>query len=160
MNAIKLGVVSCLYLGCSPFAPGTVGTLGGVAIAWALRNEPRYLWWTLAIAAILYVAGRALGPWAEAYAGKKDPGIFVLDEVIGYLITVAWIRGPSLAALVTAFFVFRFFDVFKPKLARKMEALGGGDGILLDDVVAGVYGLVLVMLPARLWIDVAWTSGV
>ena len=72
--------------------------------------------------------------------------------------TSAW-RGPSPIALVTAFFVFRFFDVFKPKLARKMEALGGGDGILLDDVVAGVYGLVLVMLPARWLIDVAWTTG-
>jgi len=159
VNAIKLGIVSCLYLGCSPFAPGTVGTLGGVAIAWLLRDDPRYLWLSLAAAAVLYAIGRSLGPWSEAYAKKKDPGFFVLDEVIGYLITVAWMRGPSPIALVTAFFVFRFFDVFKPKLARKMEALGGGDGILLDDVVAGVYGLVLVMLPARLLIDVAWTTG-
>ena len=159
MNAIKLGIVSCLYLGCSPFAPGTVGTLGGVAIAWALRNDSNYLWLSLAIAAVLYAIGRSLGAWSEAYAKKKDPGFFVLDEVIGYLITVAWLRGPSPIALVTAFFVFRFFDVFKPRLARKMEALGGGDGILLDDVVAGLYGLVLVMLPARLLIDVVWTTG-
>ena len=159
MNAIKLGIVSCLYLGCVPVASGTFGTLGGVAIAWLLRDDPRFLWLTLAIAAVLYVIGRSLGSWAEAYAKGKDPGFFVLDEVIGYLITVAWIRGPSTIALVTAFFVFRFFDVFKPKLARKMEDLGGGDGILLDDVVSGVYGLVLVMLPARLLIDVAWTTG-
>ena len=159
MNAIKLGIVSCFYLGCSPFAPGTVGTLGGVAIAWLLREQPHYLWISLGISAIIYAIGRSLGPWSESYAGKKDPGFFVLDEVIGYLITVAWIGGPSPIALVTAFFVFRFFDVFKPRLARKMEALGGGDGILLDDVVAGVYGLVLVMLPARLLIDVVWTAG-
>lgn len=158
MNALKLGLVSCCFLGCSPIAPGTVGTLGGVAIAWLLRNDPRYLLWSLCIAAVLYAVGRALGPWAEAHAGKKDPGFFVLDEVIGYLITVAWLRGPSPIALVTAFFVFRFFDVFKPGLARRMEALGGGDGILLDDVVAGVYGLVLVMLPARWLIDVPWTT--
>jgi phosphatidylglycerophosphatase A len=159
VNRVKLGIVSCLYLGCSPFAPGTVGTLGGVAIAWFLRDDPRYLWLSLAVAAVLYAVGRSLGTWAEAYAGGKDPGFFVLDEVIGYLITVAWIRGPSPIALVTGFFVFRFFDVFKPRLARRMEALGGGDGILLDDVVAGVYGLVLVMLPARLLIDVPWTIG-
>ncbi|HUR29726.1 MAG TPA: phosphatidylglycerophosphatase A [Planctomycetota bacterium] len=159
MNALKLGVVSCLYLGCSPFAPGTFGTLGGVAIAWALKDQPYYLWLSLAVAGVLYAIGRALGPWSEAYAKKKDPGFFVLDEVIGYLITVAWLRGPSPIALVTAFFVFRFFDVFKPRLARKMEALGGGDGILLDDVVAGAYGLVLVMLPARFLIDVHWTTG-
>jgi len=159
VNALKLGIVSCLYLGCSPFAPGTFGTLGGVAIAWALRGERHYLWYSLAIAAVLYAVGRSLGAWAETYAKGKDPGFFVLDEVIGYLITVAWLRGPSPIALVTAFFVFRFFDVFKPKLARRMEALGGGDGILLDDVVAGVYGFVLVMLPARLLIDVGWNAG-
>jgi phosphatidylglycerophosphatase A len=159
LNALKLGIVSCLYLGCSPFAPGTVGTLGGVAIAWALRNQPAYLAWSLAIAAVIYVIGRSLGPWSEAYGKKKDPGFFVLDEVIGYLITVAWMGGPSTIALVTAFFVFRFFDVFKPRLARRMESVPGGDGILLDDVVAGVYGLVLVMVPARLLIDVPWTTG-
>ncbi|MCC7014525.1 MAG: phosphatidylglycerophosphatase A [Planctomycetes bacterium] len=159
MNWLKLGIVSCGYLGCSPFAPGTVGTLGGVAIAWALRDQEHYLAWSMAAAAVLYLLGRSLGDWAERYAGEKDPGIFVLDEVIGYLITVAWLGGPSYTALAVAFFVFRFFDVIKPKLARKMEHIPGGDGILLDDVVAGAYGLVLVMLPARLLIPVPWTVG-
>ena len=161
MNWLKLGIVSCGYLGCSPFAPGTVGTLGGVAIAWALSGLDHYLWWSLGVAAVLYVIGRSLGEWAEKYAGHEDPGIFVLDEVIGYLITVAWIGGPSYVSLAVAFFVFRFFDVFKPKLARRMEDIGGGDGILLDDVVAGVYGLVLVMIPARLLLaeQVRWTVG-
>ena len=101
-------------------------------------------------------AGAALGPWSEQYAGKKDPGIFVLDEVVGYLVTVAWLEGPSPLALAVAFFVFRFFDVFKPKLARRLERIPGGDGILLDDVVAGVYGLAVLTL-ARLAIDAPWT---
>lgn len=157
MNFLRLGIVSCGYLGCSPFAPGTVGTLGGVAIAWALRETELFLVWVLLACVLIYLVGRSLGDWAEEYAGKKDPGIFVLDEVIGYLITVAWIGegfrhgGPSSLTLVLAFFVFRFFDVFKPRLARRMEAIGGGDGILLDDVVAGLYGLA-VMAPARLLI--------
>lgn len=159
MNLLKLFAVSCGFLGCSPVAPGTVGTLGGVAIAWALAGSSSYLVWTLVVCAVLYVIGRALGPWAERYAGRKDPGIFVLDEVIGYLITVAWLGGPSPAALFLAFFVFRFFDIVKPPPARRFERLGGGDGILLDDVVAGLYGLVLVMLPARLWIELPWTTG-
>lgn len=157
MNVLKLAVVSCGFLGCSPFAPGTVGTLGGVAIAWLLAGSPDYLLWSLVVAAGIYVVGRSLGPWSEAYAGKKDPGIFVLDEVVGYLITVAWLQGPSPLALAVAFFVFRFFDVFKPKLARRLESIPGGDGILLDDVVAGVYGLVLIMVPARLLIPAVWT---
>jgi phosphatidylglycerophosphatase A len=160
MNWLKLGLVSCGYLGCSPFAPGTVGTLGGVAIAWALSGQEHYLALSLGVAAILYLIGRSLGDWAESYAGEKDPGIFVLDEVIGYLITIAWTGGPSYLSLALAFFVFRFFDIFKPKLARRMEKLGGGDGILLDDVVAGVYGLALVMVPARLLLpNLPWLAG-
>ena len=158
MNLLKLAFVSFGFLGCSPFAPGTVGTLGGVAVAWALSGTgDLFLLWTLLAAAGLYLLARPLGPWAERYAGVKDPGIFVVDEVIGYLVTIAWVRGPSLLALVLAFFVFRFFDVIKPRLARRLESIPGGDGILLDDVVAGVYGLVLVMIPARLLLDVPWT---
>lgn len=160
MNVFKLFLVSSGFLGCSPIAPGTVGTLGGVAIAWALAGSDRFLLWTLVAAAVVYLIGRSLGDWAERYSGKKDPGIFVLDEVVGYLVTVAWLEGPSYLTLTVAFFVFRFFDIFKPKLARRMESIPGGDGILLDDVVAGLYGLVLVMVPARLLLDdLPWTVG-
>lgn len=160
MNWLKLGLVSCGYLGCSPFAPGTVGTLGGVAIAWALSFTDNYLLWSAVAAVVVYLIGRSLGDWAEQYAGEKDPGIFVLDEVVGYLITVAWIGPPSYLALALAFFVFRFFDIFKPGPARRMEKIPGGDGILLDDVVAGFYGLVLVMLPARLLVtQLSWTAA-
>jgi len=159
VNKFKLFLVSSGFLGCSPVAPGTVGTLGGVAIAWALSGTEWFLGWVLLASVVVYLIGRSLGDWAEAYAGKKDPGIFVLDEVVGYLVTVAWLQGPSPLALVVAFFVFRYFDIFKPKLARRMESIPGGDGILLDDVVAGIYGLVLVMLPARLLIDLPWTIG-
>jgi phosphatidylglycerophosphatase A len=159
VNRLKLGIVSCGFLGCAPVAPGTFGTLGGVAIAWVLAPQPAYLAWSLAVCALLYLVGRSLGPWSERYAGKKDPGFFVLDEVIGYLITVAWLSGPTPLALAVAFFVFRFFDVFKPSLARRLERIPGGDGILLDDVVAGAYGLALVMLPARLLLRVPWSVG-
>jgi phosphatidylglycerophosphatase A len=159
MNSVRLFLVSCGFLGLSPWIPGTVGTLGGVLLAWALSGSEAYLAWTLGLAVLLYLVGRALGPWAEARAAGKDPGFFVLDEVIGYLITVAWVRGPSLLTLALGFFVFRFFDVVKPPLARRAERLPGGDGILLDDVVAGLYGLALVMAPARLLIDLPWTRG-
>lgn len=159
MKWIRLGIVSCGFLGCAPIAPGTFGTLGGVALAWLLSGTRLYPLWVLAACASTYLVGRSLGGWAERYSGEKDPGIFVLDEVLGYLITVLWIDGPSLLALVVAFFVFRFFDIFKPALARRLEQVSGGDGILLDDVVAGVYGLVLVMLPARLLLDVPWSAS-
>jgi phosphatidylglycerophosphatase A len=159
LSWLKLAFVSCGFLGLSPFAPGTVGTLGGVAIAWALRGIEGYLYWSLGLAALLYLIARGLGTWAEQYAGEKDPGLFVIDEVIGYLITVAWTGGPSYLTLALGFFVFRFFDVLKPRLAARMERIPGGDGILLDDVVAALHGFVLVMLPARLLIDLPWSVG-
>jgi phosphatidylglycerophosphatase A len=157
LNRLKLALVSCGFLGCSPVAPGTFGTLGGVAIAFLLRETENYLLWTLGACVVLYAITAPLGPWAERYAGKKDPGIFVMDEVIGYLITVAWVRGPSLTALAVAFFVFRFFDIVKPQPARWMERLPGGHGILMDDVFAGLWGLV-AMCAARAFIDVRWTA--
>ncbi|QDU69682.1 phosphatidylglycerophosphatase A [Engelhardtia mirabilis] len=149
MDKLKLGIVSCGYLGCSPFAPGTFGTLGGVAIAWGLSFTGNFAVWSLVAAVLVYLVGRSLGDWSEAYAGKKDPGIFVLDEVVGYLVTVWWLGSPTYLTLIVGFFVFRLFDIVKPPPARRMERLGGGDGILLDDVVAGLYGLA-VMAAARL----------
>lgn len=159
MNALRLGVVTFGYLGLSPIAPGTVGTLGGVLIAWALAGSGNFLLWTLVVAALLYALGRALAPWAEARAGK-DPSFYVIDEVIGYLVTVAWVEGPSLLTLALGFFVFRFFDVLKPFPVRRFERIPGGDGILLDDVIAGLYGL-LVMALCRVFLlePARWIHG-
>lgn len=146
MNRLKLFIVSFGFLGLSPFAPGTAGTLGGVALAWLLARTEHYLFYTLLACALLYAVGRSLGDWSERHAGGKDPGFFVVDEVIGYLITCAWTRGPSPLALLVAFFLFRFLDVVKPPPARALERMGGGDGILLDDVMAGLYGLAIMAL--------------
>jgi len=157
MDRLKLAIVSFGFLGCSPFAPGTVGTLGGVLVAWLLRDTPNFWVWALVASAILYVVSQPLGAWAERYAGKKDPGIFVVDEVIGYLITIAWTSGPSPVALVVAFFVFRFFDILKPPPARQMESLPGGHGILLDDVMAGLWGLAVMIAARNLIPQVTWT---
>ena len=158
MNQLRLALATSLYLGLVPVAPGTFGTLGGVAIAWALAGTQQYLLWSLLAAALLYLVGRSLGAWAEERGGGKDPGWFVLDEVVGYLVTVAWIGGPSLLALLTAFCAFRFFDIVKPWPVKRFERVPGGDGIMLDDVVAGLWALLAVMLPLRLLVDAPWTA--
>ena len=158
MNRLKYAIVTCGYLGASPVAPGTFGTLGGVAIAWALAPLDNYSLWVLIAAAVVSLIGIALGDWAEQAAGDKDPGFFVLDEVAGYLLTIWWFDGPSLLALFVAFCAFRFFDIVKPPPIRSVERVGGGAGIVLDDLVAGVYGLVLLMIPARLlFVDAPWS---
>lgn len=158
MDRLKLAIVSCGFLGCAPVAPGTFGTLGGVAIAWGLSGTGAFLPWTLAVAAALYLVGRSLGDWSERRAGGKDPGFFVLDEVIGYLVTVLWIRGPSLMTLAVAFFFFRFFDIAKPAPIRRFERIPGGDGILLDDVVAGLYGLGALAVLRLAFPDLPWSA--
>ena len=135
-------------LGLAPVAPGTFGTLGGVAVAWALRGTEDFLLWILLAALALYVLGRVVAPWAERAAGK-DPGAYVIDEVVGYLVTVAWIGGPSTLSLFTAFVVFRFFDILKPPPASNLESLKGGLGILVDDLVTGFMALVVVQVVAR-----------
>ena len=156
-GGVKLFVATFGYLGLSPFAPGTVGTLGGVLIAWALSGTRNYLVWVLLAAALLYAAGRAVAPWAEAQAGK-DPGWYVIDEVVGYLVTVAWLGGPTPLTLAVGFCVFRFFDIAKPWPVKRFERIPGGDGILLDDVVAGVYGLIVMVLLRTLLLEPShWT---
>ena len=161
IDKLKLALVSFGFLGCSPVAPGTVGTLGGVFVAWLLLGTGEsYLWWTLGVCAVLYLVTAPLGRWAENYGSKKDPGIFVVDEVIGYLLTVAWIAPPSWTAMVAAFFVFRLFDIWKPWPASALERLPHGHGILMDDVAAGVMAFGFVMLPCRLLLDqVVWVAS-
>ena len=154
-----MGVSTFGGLGLAPVAPGTFGTLGGVLVAWLLSGTPNFLLSVLVAALALYVLGRAVAPWAEAHAGK-DPGFFVVDEVIGYLVTVAWVGAPTPLALFVAFVVFRFFDIAKPPPVKRFERIPGGDGILLDDVVAGVYGLaVMALLRTFLLEPGAWSLG-
>lgn len=89
-----------------------------------------------------------VGTWAshrvEIALGRKDPGVIVIDEVAGMMVSVALLpRTPGV--LLCAFFLFRLFDIWKPFPAREAQALRGGFGVVIDDLVAGAYALVLVM---------------
>ena len=166
MNLIKLCIVTVGFLGLVPWMPGTFGTLGGVAIAWALRGTEFYGFWIAGAALALYVVGYSLAGWAERYAGRKDPGFFVVDEVVGYLVTVLWFGagmthgGPSLLTLLMAFLLFRYFDIAKPLFVRRVEFLPGGHGIMADDVAAGFLAF-LVLGLLRLGVGEAslWTHS-
>ena len=152
----------CLITGCglgtSPFAPGTVGTLGGVVLAvslqWALPE--RYLWaWAIA-ATVLFVYGCLESAFVARTWPKKDPGQFVLDEIVGYLVTlIVYVlvaqRAPDALAHTAAFFAFRVFDVLKLPPCRQLEHIPGAPGIMADDQMAGVYaGLAMWLVLAVL----------
>ena len=90
----------------------------------------------------------AVGIWAshhvEILLGRKDPGLIVIDEVAGMMVSVA-LLPRSIPVLLCAFFLFRLFDIWKPFPAREAQALHGGAGVMVDDLIAGVYALVLIM---------------
>jgi len=89
-----------------------------------------------------------VGVWAshhvELLLGRKDPGLIVIDEVAGMMVSVALVPR-SIPVLICAFFLFRLFDIWKPFPARESQSLRGGAGVMVDDLIAGVYALVLIM---------------
>jgi phosphatidylglycerophosphatase A len=107
---------------------------------------------TPALAAIL-VAVTALGVWAaheaERALAAKDPGAIVVDEVAGMALSVLTLP-PTPAVLLVGFVLFRVFDVLKPFPANVAQRLPGGAGVVLDDLVAGLYALALLLLARRL----------
>lgn len=148
-DRLRFLLVTSCGLGLSPVAPGTVGTLGGVALAVVLQaslgGTSGYLAGTwFGVAAFLFLLGCKQTAFVQRTFPNEDPGAFVLDEVVGYLVTVATYallaqKVPDATAHAAAFFAFRVFDVWKPQPARKLEDLPGAIGIMADDQMAGVY---------------------
>jgi phosphatidylglycerophosphatase A len=141
-------VGSFFGLGLIPFAPGTWGTLGALGFVLILPSEPKLAWTLPTMTLFLLACGFTviLGDHAEKNMGLKDPGFIVLDEVAGYLVAVGSVTKPGVDWLVMAFIVFRIFDVLKPWPCRRLEKVGGGKGILYDDLMAGFYTLIVLMV--------------
>ena len=157
MTRFREWAATCFYLGEFPFASGTMGSLGAVALYLlaALRLGGRDLSLFAAIAGVVFAAiGIAIGRWAQEHYRERDPREFVLDEAAGQLISlfslssIVWSVAPWKHALA-GFLFFRFFDVIKPFPAGRAETLRGGWGIVLDDVAAGIYAAVCVHLWFR-----------
>jgi phosphatidylglycerophosphatase A len=96
------------------------------------------------------VAGVWAAEGAERALGRKDPGIVVIDEVLGMLVTLA-LLPLSPAGIALGFLLFRALDVIKPFPAGRLEHLPGGLGIMADDAMAGVYGHLILRLAVVLW---------
>jgi phosphatidylglycerophosphatase A len=151
-NRLALTLATWFGAGYAPVAPGTAGSLAAIVIAYLMRRwvEP----WQFALwAAVLAIpAVWAAGVTAEI-VGRKDPGIVVVDEVIGQWITIAGATTINWKTALAAFLFFRLFDIWKPPPVRQLEALPGGWGINADDAMAGFYGALVVYLLCRLGIS-------
>lgn len=154
MTRLAVFLATVGYCGYFPIAPGTVGSAAGLAF---------YLivWWTqspiveVGLIAALFAAGVWAGTTAEHYFGGVDPGPIVIDEVVGMLITLAFIPVGWSAALA-GFVLFRVFDVIKPYPARRFESLHGGLGVMADDAMAAVYAN--LSLRFVMWLVPAWIA--
>lgn len=150
----KLPTLFATFFGCglSPFAPGTVGSLAAVLIAWPLsRVGFGRLHFLILSLALLYPAIRAAGIVANLSA-RKDPQVVVIDEVLGQWLTLAGALRFDLYTFAAAFALFRLFDIWKPPPIRLIERIPGGVGIVLDDMMAGAYGA-LVLFAASMWFN-------
>ena len=147
---IKEFLFTAFYAGYCPVAPGTAGTLVGMAlyfIVFLLSGEISWVVNLIAVVALFYPFMK-LADDGERYFGVKDPEQVVIDEIMGYWISVLFYPF-NIKIAVAAFFVFRFFDILKPWPAGKLQSLRGGLGIMIDDCVAGVYTN-LILLAAVL----------
>lgn len=139
------------YLGYFPIAPGTIGSVAGLVV-YAAVVASGSAWVEAASILIVFTAGAWASTIAERYFGGIDPGPVVIDEVLGMLITLAFVPVGLKGALV-GFFVFRVLDVLKPFPAGRLERLHGGVGVMADDAAAAVYGNIVMRALA------AWAPG-
>lgn len=133
--------------GYSPVAPGTAGSLVAVLILWLapLSRAGLVVFFLTVTVAGLWAAHRA-----ERLLGAKDPGVIVIDEVAGMTLSVLALPLTP-AVLATGFVLFRFFDIVKPPPAGWSQRLAGGLGVMVDDLIAGFYVLVVLALLRR-WV--------
>ncbi len=153
-GGLARAIATAAGAGYSPIAPGTCGSVVGFGIA--VATAP---WLGLAGFLGLTAVISAVGVWAAAVAdrgwGSHDDQRIVVDEVAGYLVTIAFVDRASLALLLAGLVAFRAFDIVKPPPIRRIDRdVGGGLGVMLDDLVAGLMaGLLLFALARAGWLD-------
>jgi phosphatidylglycerophosphatase A len=150
----RLGVVVATVGGAGlfPFAPGTVGSAAGVLLYFLTASWP--VVWQAALVVGVAIVGTWAGGVAARHFGREDPGQVVIDEVAGQLVTF-FATGVGHHGLLAGFLIFRVFDIVKPWPARQFERFPGGAGIMADDLMAGVYGNLLLRIGMAV-VPVVW----
>jgi phosphatidylglycerophosphatase A len=143
----RLAAVIATWFGCgyAPKAPGTAGSLAAVVLAWVFHRFTGLQWGAFAIlAGVLFPIGVWAADVTAKATGLKDPQIVVVDEVVGQWLTLAGAVTLNWKSWLAGFLLFRLFDMWKPFPVRRLEGLPGGLGIVADDVMAGVYGALVL----------------
>jgi phosphatidylglycerophosphatase A len=144
-----------LGIGLLPGGPGTWAALA-TAIVWyftARAAQPGSGWLTIATliaVVIVTLVGIPAASIVERESDRQDPGHVVIDEVAGQLTALLFVPLEAWH-VVLAFVLFRFFDILKPPPVRQLERLHGGLGIMVDDLAAGVYALIVALIVHHWW---------
>jgi phosphatidylglycerophosphatase A len=152
MNRVGLFIATCGYLGYVPVAPGTFGSAAGLAVFFLIRSTGSTAVEVGAIF-VLFAIGIWSGTVAEHYFGGIDPAPVVMDEVVGMLITLAFLP-VSVTGAIVAFLLFRVLDVVKPWPSAQFERLPGGLGVMADDGMAAIYGN--AVMHGLIWATPGW----
>ncbi len=146
MNAFSKGIIVFIstgaFSGYAPVMPGTIGCLAGIVVYlfFSFFSVPVYLLLTI----IFVIAAIRISDSAEQIFKKNDPSEVVIDEIAGYLVAMATF-GPDWKLITAGFVLFRIFDIVKPYPANRINKdVHGGLGIVLDDVVAGIYANIVL----------------
>ena len=134
--------------GHAPLAPGTAGSAVGLLLFWPLSRLPFAGQAGLTVA--VFLVGTLAATHVAARLGQKDPGMVVVDEVVGQWVSLLLLPLTPFTA-AAGFLLFRVLDVVKPWPARDFERLPGGWGIMADDVMAGIYANLLVRIGLLVW---------
>jgi phosphatidylglycerophosphatase A len=149
----RLALVLATWFGCGyfPWGPGTVGSLAAVLIAAALHT-----WLGMGRLALVVLTLVLLIPsiWAATRTARlvrgEDPGLVVIDEVLGQWVTLLGAAAESWRVFLAGFLLFRLFDIWKPWPVRRFEKLPEGLGIVADDLAAGLYGALILYIGSVL----------
>lgn len=148
-----LTMILATWFGCgkSPRAPGTVGTIGALPLAWALSYlQPMgYMLATITLTVIAILVSH----FHEAFTGKHDSKEIVIDEVVGFLVTMTWVPF-TWTYVLAGFLLFRFFDILKPfPISYVDRQVKGGVGTVGDDLIAGIFAsIILQVLLQKGWL--------
>jgi len=134
------------YIGYFPRAPGSVASIAGVALYCLLHA---HLSVYVGILVAITIIGFLTSGEMERILNQKDPSCVVIDEVAGMMVALVMLPAIPLV-VISAYVLFRFFDIFKTYPINKLEALEGGTGIMLDDLMAGFYTNVLMHIAVKL----------
>jgi len=146
LSLFSLGFSSVLGIGYFPKAPGTAASVAALLFIWFLKGSFTSV---LIATLLLTVAGIYLTTLTEKFLKKTDPSLVVIDEWVGQWITVLpliYLGRYEIWLMVLGLIFFRFFDIKKPLGIDQLQQLPGGWGMMADDVLAGIYGAILLYL--------------